>query len=228
MTRGEIYYIKSDKAIDGVKKANLSMGVIVSNEMLNALGEHVEIVYMNEGQLDNMPTHVTVRPHLSTRNMNTPFIVQCEKIFTIRQDRIGLGIGALRAEELRSVDAALAISLGLEPEPMELDLFGGRQTVEVERVVEKVVMREPTEEELDKLLDERANKRFEEALKEAQRTPATIMPDIPAASNNDPLDYPITMQRYDLIRLEIERDTWRSMFHELLDHMTAAVMEARA
>lgn len=188
MTRGEIYYIKSNKPEE---KRTDSLAVIVSNDMLNALGENVEIVYMNQNPWNDMPTHVI------TRSQRVPHTVQCEKIFTIQQNRLALCAGHLSAEELKAVDMALAISLGLEITPT-LDLSD--KPIEVERVVEKVVMREPTDEELDKLLEARAEKRLMEAMKESARMPIQILPEDPA-----------------IVKAETERDVYRIVYQDMLD-----------
>lgn len=196
MTRGEIYYIKNNKLEDGCKPCPDRPAVIVSNDMINATSNVVEIVYMTTQPWNDMPTHVI------TRGMGTPSTITCEQIFSVNKFRIGQYAGTLSAEELKAVDAALAISLGIDfdtpaQEPREIV-----KTVEVETVVEKVVMREPTDEELDKLLNERAEKRFMEAMKEAERTP-TQLQFIP----EDP----------ELVKAKAERDVYRIVCQDMLD-----------
>lgn len=147
MKRGEIYYIKNPKLEDGCKPMPDRPAVIVSNDMLNAISNRVNIVYMTTNPWDDMPTHVT------SRSLDSLSFVLCERIHNVNKASLGTCAGELTEAELKAVDAALAISLGLD--------FAEAEPKVIEKVVEKVVTREPTKEELDELLEDNIRLRAE-------------------------------------------------------------------
>ena len=211
MTRGEIYYIKNNKLEDGCMPCPDRPAVIVSNDMLNEVSNVVEIVYMTVNPWKDLSTHVV------TRAMGAPSTILCEQVYSLNKLKIGNYAGALSDEELKAVDAALAISLGLDfeasaPVPREIV-----KTVEVE----KVVMREPTEEELDRLLNEREEKRFEEAMEEARRRMGMVMPSTDS-------DITFTMPYHDKIKLETERDIYRNLYEDMMNTFMVIAKGAKA
>ena len=207
MTRGEIYFIKNNKQEGGNKPCPDRPAVIVSNDMLNATSSVVEVVYMTTQPWNDMPTHVI------TRGMGSPSTITCEQIYSVNKFRLGQYAGTLSDDELKAVDAALAISLGIDFDAPEQAQRETVKTVEVEKVVEKGGMREPTEEELDKLLDARANKRFEEAMEEARRTPVQLLP-VPA----DPA----------VVKAETERDIYHKLYEDMLNTLMVIAKGAKA
>lgn len=130
MKRGEIYFIKSTYREEGSEQRADRPAVIVSNNANNENSEVVEIVYTTTRPKNDLPTHV------STRSTLLPSTILCEQVQSVSKLRIGNLIGALTEQELTAVDAALAISLGLD----------FKKTTET---------RKPTEEEPEKLLHEK-------------------------------------------------------------------------
>lgn len=128
MKRGEIYFIKSTHHEVGSEQRGDRPAVIVSNNLNNEHSETVEVVYLTTRPKADLPTHVFTRNALSTST------ILCEQIFTVSKKRVDGWIGELSDSEMLSVDASLAISLGLD--------FGKPQQIK-----EIEVMREPTEEE---------------------------------------------------------------------------------
>lgn len=185
MTRGEVYYIKSHKLENGCAQTPDRPAVIVSNDMLNALSSFVKVCYMTAKPVDDMPTHVTTR---STGCVST---ILCESLNNVHVSNFVTKAGELTEAEMQAVDAALAISLGLD--------FGVVDRP-VEKIVEKIVMREPTEKELDVLLD----KRLKDMLEDVHMQ---ILPEKPVAQNDA------------LIRAETERDVYRDLYHNLLNKL---------
>ena len=192
MLRGEIYYIKNTKLANGCQPMADRPAVIVSNDMINAVGPKVEVVYLTTRPLDDMPTHVTCR---STGCAST---VLCEQVYSINQINIGAKIGELTANELEAVDMALAISLGLD--------FDSTRPEVVEKIVEKIVTREYTDEELDYLLDRR------ERMRQLDYPPEASEPDRSE----------IVKLEAERIRVEAERDAYRGMYEKLLGMMINA------
>ena len=129
MKRGEIYFIKSTYREEGSEQRGDRPAVIVSNDANNEHSDVVEIVYMTTKPKTDLPTHVFTRSALS------PSTILCEQVCSVSTKRIRTWIGELTEHELRMVDNALAISLGID--------FGAAP-----------VMREPTKEELEKMLEE--------------------------------------------------------------------------
>lgn len=132
MKRGEIYFIKSNHREEGSEQRADRPAVIVSNDKNNENSEVVEIVYLTTRPKADLPTHVFTRSALS------PSTILCEQVYSVSTSRIGSWIGALTESEMKALDTALAISLGID--------FGNIKAVPV--------MREPSKEELEKLLED--------------------------------------------------------------------------
>lgn len=182
--RGDIYFIENTKLINGNQKAPDRPAVIVSNDMLNATSNVVELVYITTTPWCDLPTHVI------TRSMDEPSTVCCEQVYSISVSRLKWRAGELSREELAAVDAALAISLGID-----YTATSGEVDV-IDREVVKEVMREPTAEELDDML----------RMRELARNMNVA---VPAPEADDMLEK--------LARAETERDIYRRLYGELLE-----------
>ena len=108
MKRGEIYFIKSTYREEGSEQRADRPAVIVSNNINNEHSETVEVVYLTTKPKHDLPTHVY------TRSARSPSTILCEQIFTVSKQRVDSWIGELSASEMQAVDAALAISLGID------------------------------------------------------------------------------------------------------------------
>ena len=108
MKRGEIYYIAMTNQVEGSEQRAGRPGVIVSNDKNNENSGTVEVVYMTTQPKKDLPTHVVTR---STRTTST---ILCEQITTVAASRVGERLGELTESELKEVDRALAISLGID------------------------------------------------------------------------------------------------------------------
>ena len=89
--------------------------VIVSNDKNNANSNTVEVVYMTTKPKTDLPTHVYIESALR------PSTLLCEQISTVSEERIGEWIGELTESEVKDLDAALAISLGMKCGQGQLD-----------------------------------------------------------------------------------------------------------
>lgn len=93
--RGSLYYV-DDRIV-----------LVVSNYLNNKHSNRIEVVYLTNTQRSNpLPTHVTV-------DVFETMTVHCEGIYTVRRDQIGRWIKSLTADEMKAVDKALAVSIGL-------------------------------------------------------------------------------------------------------------------
>lgn len=108
--RGDIFWIKKNPyrpSIGSVQEAERP-AIIVSNNTANKNANTFEIVYLTSSPKKDLPTHVTIRsaPQTST--------ALCEQISTISDEQIGNFIGMCTKEELRAVEQAMLISLGID------------------------------------------------------------------------------------------------------------------
>ena len=109
MKRGEIYYIeRSSYGETGSEQRSGRPAIIVSNDKCNEYSEVLEVVFLTTQPKNDLPTHIDIRS--STK----PSVALCEQINSIAIQRFGEYIGTCSDYELMMVDAALAISLGLE------------------------------------------------------------------------------------------------------------------
>lgn len=109
MKRGEIYYIeRSSYGETGSEQRSGRPAIIVSNDKCNEYSEVLEVVFLTTQPKNDLPTHIDIRS--STK----PSVALCEQINSIAIQRFGEYIGTCSDYEMMMVDAALAISLGLE------------------------------------------------------------------------------------------------------------------
>lgn len=109
--RGDIFYVFKTETI-GSEQQSGRPGIIVSNDSNNYSSDTVEVVYLTTRPKKNLPTHVTTR---ATGVVST---VLCEQITTVSIDRIGKYVGAVTDEDMAKIEEAMAVSLGLNIEPI--------------------------------------------------------------------------------------------------------------
>lgn len=106
--RGDIFYITRGNANTmGSEQYPDRPAIIVSNDKCNEYSPCVEIVYMTTQEKKPMPTHVEVMCHV-------PSIALCEGVQTISKDRVGSYIRSCTDREMKAIDDALLISLGID------------------------------------------------------------------------------------------------------------------
>jgi mRNA interferase MazF len=121
ITRGDVFYI--DKySVTGSEQHSGRPAVVVSNDMCNECSSVVEVVYMTTQPKSSMPTHVTIKS-LSQRST-----ALCEQITSVAKERIGSWCARVTDDEMRQIEDAMLISLGLDyiydgvahPQPAEV------------------------------------------------------------------------------------------------------------
>lgn len=124
-TRGDIHYVDASTTVGHEQQAGRP-AVIVSNNKCNEHSPVLEVVYLTTATKTSLPTHVTIRsaPRVST--------VLCEQVHSVDTSRVGDFCGRCTEQELRAIDTALLISLGLnmgggslEPQPVEPEAPSG-------------------------------------------------------------------------------------------------------
>lgn len=109
MKRGEIYYIeRSSYGETGSEQRSGRPAVIVSNDKCNEYSEVLEVVFLTTQPKNDLPTHIDIR------SSSKPSVALCEQINSVAIQRFGEYIGTCSEYEMTMIDAALAISLGLD------------------------------------------------------------------------------------------------------------------
>lgn len=116
--RGEIYYIMRGENC-GSEQESGRPAIVVSNEHNNRYSETAEVVYLTTQPKKDMPTHVIIE---ATGQTSTAL---CEQIHTVSSERIGDWRATCSEDEMKAVDAALLVSLGIpiEKAPPEDETF---------------------------------------------------------------------------------------------------------
>lgn len=108
--RGEIYYIVSGYQEEGSEQRAGRPAIIVSNNSCNRHSSVVEIVYLTTRPKTDLPTHIDIR------SSERPSIALCEQVCSVSVDRIGEYVATCTKYEMDMINAALMISLGIEPD----------------------------------------------------------------------------------------------------------------
>ena len=127
MRRGDIYFITRGYTEEGSEQRAGRPAIIVSNDKCNEHSDVLEVVYLTTQTKTDLPTHVDIRSAPKSS------IALCEQINSIYKDKFGDYIGTCTEFEMAMVDAALAISLGLN-----FDAPKKEKVVESKPVVQKV------------------------------------------------------------------------------------------
>ena len=105
--RGEIYYIDTPAGRSGSEQAGRRPAVIVSNDTGNECAGVVTVAFLTT-KMKWLPTHVR------TAGCQKPSMVLCEQIATVAKERLLTYAGRVSDKELKKIDKALCISLGIE------------------------------------------------------------------------------------------------------------------
>lgn len=104
--RGEIFFINEGES-SGSEQGGARPGIIVSNDVGNKHAPIVEVVYLTSREKKLMPTHVRIK------SSPIPSIALCEQIETVYKKRIGKYLAKATMDEMKQIDKALAVSIGL-------------------------------------------------------------------------------------------------------------------
>lgn len=109
--RGDIFWVRQDYTTVGAEIRKNRPAIIVSNEKNNAYSDTVEIVYLTTAEKKPMPTHVTIE------TMGKQSTALCEGIYTVDKGRLENYYCTLTDSEMKLVDQAVLVSLGLTAPP---------------------------------------------------------------------------------------------------------------
>lgn len=109
--RGDIFYIMPGTSSPYDLKAGRP-GIIVSNNMGNQHSDKVEVVFLTTKDKKLLPTHVDI----ICRQRSTAL---CECIQTVDKAYLGEYIKSCNVSEMKRIDEALKVSLGIVPDVQE-------------------------------------------------------------------------------------------------------------
>ncbi len=98
--RGDIYFVKPHFSTGSEQRGG--------RPAVNEYSATVEVVYLTTKKKNDLPTHVTIR---SSERISTAL---CEQVTTVALERIGYYIGHVTDVELKNLDIAMMISLGVQ------------------------------------------------------------------------------------------------------------------
>lgn len=104
--RGDIYFVERMRSF-GSEQWSGRPAIIVSSELNNRSNNVVEVVYLTTQPKRDMPTHIKIQA------TGTPSTALCEQVHSVDCRRLGRFIAKCSDQELRDIDFALLVSLGL-------------------------------------------------------------------------------------------------------------------
>ena len=104
--RGDVFYCKVREKAFGSLQYGMRPCVVVSNNACNKHSRVIEIVFITGAEKKEIPTHVHIQ-------LEKPSIVLCEQIASIDVSQLRYRMRSLTKEEMKKVDDALRVSLGL-------------------------------------------------------------------------------------------------------------------
>lgn len=123
-------------AVTGSEQYADRPAIIVSNNECNKHSSVIEVVYITTQPKADLPTHVTIR---STGRTS---IALCEQVSSISTDRVNNYIGQVTDQEMKNIDIALMISLGLNGDTKTVSQYEDtiqKQLQEIDGLKEEIV-----------------------------------------------------------------------------------------
>ena len=106
--RGDIFFVTGNKKSYGSEQKQDRPAVVVSNDMANKHSTVVEVVFLTSAEkTKDLPTHVEVKCQIMS-------IALCEQVNSVSKDRLDRYIRSCTEKEMKAIDEALMISLGLK------------------------------------------------------------------------------------------------------------------
>ena len=106
--RGDIYYVRGCLDAVGSEQKGYRPAIVISNNVGNKHSKIKQVVYITTKNKNAIPTHVLINSAKYTS------IAICEQIFSVSDERIGKYIGHCTEDEMKELDKALMISIGLD------------------------------------------------------------------------------------------------------------------
>ena len=184
ITEERSFFINEGES-SGSEQGGTRPGIIVSNDVGNKHAPIVEVVYLTSREKKLMPTHVRIK------SSPIPSIALCEQIETVYKKRIGKYLAKATMDEMKQIDKALAVSIGLGGNMKMSDYV--REWAEAFKEPDP----DPIEEKAMQILET------------AKPVPIQIPEDLFGKERIKELEK-------DLIRVEAERDVFQKLYKEQL------------
>lgn len=195
--RGQIYYVHPTIVV-GSEQDGGRPAIIVSNDVGNEFSRVVEVVYLTTREKKPLPTHVQIS------STNRPSTALCEQIETVDKERIGNYINEVSQAELKNLEKAMLISLGIQMNlkgTKALELW--RKMMETYSAAEEPEMK-PSIKSSD----------------EEEKAPAGVMEESVNAPSKPELRDIETEPAY--IKLAAEKDVYKELYMNLLEKTRTA------
>ena len=121
--RGDLYYAALDETYVGSEQTGVRPVVILQNNLGNEHSPTVIVAPITSkvSSKSIIPTHVYIKGYKNRLKQNS--LILTEQIRAIDKKRLKYYIGALDAGELRTVDKALIISLGIDLDKIKKEVL---------------------------------------------------------------------------------------------------------
>lgn len=186
--RGNIFYVREEGSYCGTEQQGSRPALVVSNNTGNEHSGQVTIVYLTTKDKKPLPTHVKIM-------CKVPSTALCEQITTVSKERLGDYIRCATPAEMRAIDKALAITLGLD---------------------NTVVQAQLADEQLASIWDITS-----EPAANNERTEISYVCEIESLKGiNRELQNRMAEEKEKAMEVIAEKNTYKKLFNELLDRLT--------
>lgn len=212
--RGDIFYIRSYDNEQGSEQSSGRPAIVVSNNKCNAHSNVIEVVYLTTREKKPLPTHVSV----VCQRMSTAL---CEQIHSVSIDRLSDFIRTATDEEMKQIDKALKISLGLDGEepPVEYEQEKEAMLAHIEYLEKQVEDAKPDKDKIKELqlfIEDLKKKvsdlKYENRFLTGEN--GRLKDEAEAAAKIDIAAFPAELK---FAQLETERNTYKAMYEQLLN-----------
>lgn len=142
IVRGDIFYVSQDSNNFSSDPKPGRPAVIVSNDDFNKYSPNVEIVFLTSQEKKPLPTHVKIMAKV-------PSTALCESIRTIPKSSLGDFVKSCNTTEMKNIDNALLVSLGLSE--MEMDTASTSTITDSSIAIERNLYKSLYEQLLNKI-----------------------------------------------------------------------------
>ena len=212
VVRGDIFFIKKSNSKTGSEFDGGRPAVVVSNDVGNEHSSVVEVVYLTtNNNKKGMPTHVDVIGKVQSTAL-------CEQIYTVSKERLGQYMKSCTTKEMKAIDDALKISLGLENDNSNLDV----KDSEVEKLKNQLKEAGAKIKELkqSKVTLENDKEKIVESLIETSKEKSQYEFEFKCAKDElEKAELNKTELNVYTIQLETERDLYKEQYEALLERL---------
>lgn len=103
--RGDIFFVKATANTGSEQKAGRP-AIVVSNNFANTFSSVVEVVFLTSKNKKSLPTHAKIHCRVES-------VALCEQITSVSKERLGKYVKSCSDLEIKDVNRALKVSLGL-------------------------------------------------------------------------------------------------------------------